>query len=436
MVAEELESLRGRAYNFAGDAVVGVFGLQHTHDDDALRAVRAGLQLVERVGRLGQEIGLPVPLRVRVGIHTGPVAIGSEASEQGLLYGATVNMAARLQQAADPGTVLGFGDELPPLAVAGPVRTDARGRGEGVRGRGAGVAGRRAPTRLGAQDDPAREPQARAAAAAGRVRRRARDAAGPPGDAVRGGGDRQEPRRRRVRRGAPRGDEGPEGPGQSLRGGRDVRTPRADPAARDGGGGARAAGGAPGAARGVRPGMHLARRGAADRRAAVHRARHRRRGPGREALPRRRDPLGPARPPARVRQPGTGRRGARGHPGGADADARARRGAGARGRRHPAARRVRRAVLAVGRPPRVGRRARQLGQPVHGDAVARRLHAARARRGRGAGRGVRATDRAARRREPVLHHRDDRDAAAPRARGSRPTPARCRRRCCRRPCRP
>jgi class 3 adenylate cyclase len=41
-----------------------------------------------------------------VGIHTGPVAIGSEASEQGLLYGATVNMAARLQQAADPGTVL------------------------------------------------------------------------------------------------------------------------------------------------------------------------------------------------------------------------------------------------------------------------------------------------------------------------------------------
>jgi class 3 adenylate cyclase/tetratricopeptide (TPR) repeat protein len=106
MVAEELESLRGRAYNFAGDAVVGVFGLQHTHDDDALRAVRAGLGLVDHVGRLGEEIGLPVPLRIRVGIHTGPVAIGSEASEQGLIYGATVNLAARLQQAADPGTVL------------------------------------------------------------------------------------------------------------------------------------------------------------------------------------------------------------------------------------------------------------------------------------------------------------------------------------------
>ncbi len=106
VVSEELESLRGRAYNFAGDAVVGVFGIPHAHDDDALRAVRAGLALVERIGRVGERLGLPVPLRIRVGINTGPVAIGSESSDQGLLFGATVNMAARLQQAADPGTVL------------------------------------------------------------------------------------------------------------------------------------------------------------------------------------------------------------------------------------------------------------------------------------------------------------------------------------------
>ncbi|HEX6230614.1 MAG TPA: adenylate/guanylate cyclase domain-containing protein, partial [Actinomycetota bacterium] len=105
-VADELESLRGRAYNFAGDAVVGVFGLPHAHDDDALRAVRAGLGLVDLVGRIGQELGLPVPLRLRVGMGTGPVAIGSEGSEQGLLFGATVNLAARLQQAADPDSVL------------------------------------------------------------------------------------------------------------------------------------------------------------------------------------------------------------------------------------------------------------------------------------------------------------------------------------------
>lgn len=105
-VSEELESLRGRAYNFAGDAVVGVFGIPRVHDDDALRAVRAALALVERIGRLGERLGVPVPLQIRVGINTGSVAIGSEFSEQGLLFGATVNLAARLQQAADPGTVL------------------------------------------------------------------------------------------------------------------------------------------------------------------------------------------------------------------------------------------------------------------------------------------------------------------------------------------
>jgi class 3 adenylate cyclase/tetratricopeptide (TPR) repeat protein len=105
-VSDELESLRGRAYNFAGDAVVGVFGIPTTHDDDALRAIRAGLALLERIERIGDRLSLPVPLRIRVGINTGPVAIGTEGSEQGLLFGATVNLAARLQQAADPGTVL------------------------------------------------------------------------------------------------------------------------------------------------------------------------------------------------------------------------------------------------------------------------------------------------------------------------------------------
>ena len=104
--SEVLDSFRGRAYDLAGDAVVGVFGIPHAHDDDAVRAVRAGLELVERVARLGGGLRLPVALRARVGINTGPVAVGSEGSERGLLFGATVNLAARLQQAAEPGTVL------------------------------------------------------------------------------------------------------------------------------------------------------------------------------------------------------------------------------------------------------------------------------------------------------------------------------------------
>lgn len=106
VVTEELGSLGGAAYDFAGDAVVGVFGVPHVHDDDAIRAVRAGLSLLGRVERIGEDLGLPAPLRARVGIHTGPVAIGSEETRQGLIFGATVNLAARLQQAADAGQVL------------------------------------------------------------------------------------------------------------------------------------------------------------------------------------------------------------------------------------------------------------------------------------------------------------------------------------------
>jgi class 3 adenylate cyclase/tetratricopeptide (TPR) repeat protein len=106
VVTEELEAFEGRAYNFAGDAVVGVFGIPIAHDDDAVRAIRAGLSIADRIGRVGERLRLPVPLRCRVGVNTGPVAIGSEAAERGLLFGAVVNAAARLQQAATPGGVL------------------------------------------------------------------------------------------------------------------------------------------------------------------------------------------------------------------------------------------------------------------------------------------------------------------------------------------
>src|SRR5437763_752762 len=105
-VSRELSSLRGRAEKFVGDAVMAVFGLPHAHDDDALRAVRAGLIIRDRSERLGEMLGLPVKLRVRVGVNSGAVVLGPGGADQPLVVGAGVNLAARLQQAAEPGEVL------------------------------------------------------------------------------------------------------------------------------------------------------------------------------------------------------------------------------------------------------------------------------------------------------------------------------------------
>jgi class 3 adenylate cyclase/tetratricopeptide (TPR) repeat protein len=106
MASDELSSLRGRAEKFVGDAVMAVFGLPYAHDDDALRAVRAGLSVLDRVERLGQEFGLDAPLRLRVGINTGRVVASTAPVDDFMVSGAAVNLAARLQQAAKRGEVL------------------------------------------------------------------------------------------------------------------------------------------------------------------------------------------------------------------------------------------------------------------------------------------------------------------------------------------
>jgi class 3 adenylate cyclase/tetratricopeptide (TPR) repeat protein len=105
LVAEEVGWYRGVAEGFIGDAVLGVFGTPLARDDDAVRGIRTALAIVERVPRLEREFGLPVPIRVRVGVNTGRVGVGT-AADRNIVIGAEVNKGARLQQAAEPGEIL------------------------------------------------------------------------------------------------------------------------------------------------------------------------------------------------------------------------------------------------------------------------------------------------------------------------------------------
>jgi class 3 adenylate cyclase/tetratricopeptide (TPR) repeat protein len=104
--SEELQALRGRAEKFIGDAVMAVFGLPTVHEDDALRAVRAGLAIRGRLRRMSKTLALPEPLEVHVGVESGEAATGLGPAGQLLVTGPVVNAAARLQDAAEPGEVL------------------------------------------------------------------------------------------------------------------------------------------------------------------------------------------------------------------------------------------------------------------------------------------------------------------------------------------
>src|SRR5436309_4890577 len=101
-----LERHGGTVEKFIGDAVMAVFGVPNVHEDDALRAVRAAGEMREALAALNKELERDhgVSLAARIGVNTGEVVAGSE--DQTLVTGDAVNVAARLEQAAAPGTVL------------------------------------------------------------------------------------------------------------------------------------------------------------------------------------------------------------------------------------------------------------------------------------------------------------------------------------------
>src|SRR5688572_17070838 len=91
-----LERHGGSVEKFVGDAVMAVFGIPVSHEDDALRAVRAAAEMRAAIAKHG--------LEARIGVNTGEVVVGGEGET--LVTGDAVNVAARLEQSAPNGEIL------------------------------------------------------------------------------------------------------------------------------------------------------------------------------------------------------------------------------------------------------------------------------------------------------------------------------------------
>jgi class 3 adenylate cyclase/tetratricopeptide (TPR) repeat protein len=125
-ISATVERHGGIVQKFAGDAVLAVFGIPRVHEDDALRAVRAAVEIRDASRSVAEDVGITLPLRT--GVNTGLVVTDERRT---LAVGDAVNVAARLEQAAQPGDIL-LGSEtlrlvrdavkvepLEPLAVKG-----------------------------------------------------------------------------------------------------------------------------------------------------------------------------------------------------------------------------------------------------------------------------------------------------------------------------
>jgi class 3 adenylate cyclase/tetratricopeptide (TPR) repeat protein len=121
-----LERHGGTVEKFIGDAVMAVFGVPRLHEDDALRAVRAAVDMRNALARLNDEFEQTwrVAVEVRTGVNTGEVIAGDPDARESFVVGDAVNLASRLEHAAEPGEIL-IGRETERLVRDGVVLEEA-----------------------------------------------------------------------------------------------------------------------------------------------------------------------------------------------------------------------------------------------------------------------------------------------------------------------
>jgi class 3 adenylate cyclase/tetratricopeptide (TPR) repeat protein len=135
---EVIERHGGTVEKYIGDAVMAVFGVPVVHEEDALRAVRAAVEMREALQRLNIGLGAErgVTLEARTGINTGSVVVGAGGPGEAIVVGDAVNVAARLQAAAAPGEIVigkGTHDLVRDAVEVGPaVPLELKGKAEPV----------------------------------------------------------------------------------------------------------------------------------------------------------------------------------------------------------------------------------------------------------------------------------------------------------------
>jgi class 3 adenylate cyclase len=131
VMTSTIEAWGGTVQKFMGDSVMATFGVPIVREDDAERALRAACQMLERLTDLNTEFKAQhlVSLAIRVGVNTGEVMA---ASDQNVVTGDAVNVAARLEQMAEPGTILTgertYAAARDAFAFGEPESRDVRGR--------------------------------------------------------------------------------------------------------------------------------------------------------------------------------------------------------------------------------------------------------------------------------------------------------------------